>query len=127
MEKSKTTDKQSINEPAATYSVDETALKIPPQLTWLLDFDNAEQQRFLQELLNAAATAQQTGDWTSIAKQIETWKTKEAKVGGAGGKLDFGKRSGGDGLKASLAFAGLLREKGYDAMVPKVGQTLVVP
>ena len=27
----------------------------------------------------------------------------------------------------SLAFAGLLREKGYDAMVPKVGQTLVVP
>ncbi len=27
----------------------------------------------------------------------------------------------------SLAFAGLLREKGYDAMVPKVGQTVVVP
>ena len=27
----------------------------------------------------------------------------------------------------SLAFADLLRSKGFDAMVPKVGQTLVVP
>ena len=26
----------------------------------------------------------------------------------------------------SLAFAGLLREKGFDAVVPKVGQTIVV-
>ena len=76
MEKGKTTDEQSINEPAATYTVNQTGLKIPSQLAWLLDFDNTEQQRFLQELLNATATAQQTGDWTSIAEQVNAWKSK---------------------------------------------------
>ena len=105
----KTTDEQSINEPAATYAVNETALNIPPQLGWLLDFDNAEQQRFLQELLNAAATAQQTGDWTSIAEQIETWKSK----------ADFSQQKGIPGEKL-LSFAGTISQQDLESMAQAI-------